>query len=266
MRPYFGITDFTSIEEVRAMEVVMRAYRPTPDHMLHVGVMMSRKSLHGEPTRWAAAWLKNEAIKDVLSDDRVYNCLHYADFAEEQDAHLALSLAKAMSYGGPKLHGLQLDMVWPYPPDVIRAKAIARKVIDISPEIILQLGGKALDRMHNDPVMVTGMLAEYGEGIDRVLLDRSGGMGVPLDASALLPFCEEIMLRLPRLGITVAGGLSAETMHLMGPIWKEFPNISIDAQGALRPSRNAMDPIDWGLAEAYLRAACEENTKYQLAA
>jgi hypothetical protein len=39
------------------------------------------------------------------------------------------------------------------------------------------------------------------------------------------------------------------------PLVSEFPDLSIDAEGCLRPSRNIMDPIDWKFAETYLAKA-----------
>ena len=57
---------------------------------------------------------------------------------------------------------------------------------------------------------------------------------------------------IPEFGIVVAGGLGPRTLHLIEPIIEEFPDISIDAQGQLRPSHNALDPIDWDMAGEYL--------------
>ena len=46
-------------------------------------------------------------------------------------------------------------------------------------------------------------------------------------------------------------------MNLVEPLVKMFPDLSIDAQGKLRSSGNALDPIDWGMAETYLVKALE---------
>ncbi|MFA5934800.1 MAG: hypothetical protein WC827_02885 [Candidatus Paceibacterota bacterium] len=32
----------------------------------------------------------------------------------------------------------------------------------------------------------------------------------------------------------------------------EFPDVSIDAEGKLRPSGSALDPVDWDMAEKYI--------------
>jgi hypothetical protein len=36
---------------------------------------------------------------------------------------------------------------------------------------------------------------------------------------------------------------------------RKFPRVSIDAQGKLRPSGDAHDPIDWEMAAEYLKQA-----------
>jgi hypothetical protein len=78
------------------------------------------------------------------------------------------------------------------------------------------------------------------------------GQGRRLEATGLLPLARAIKAAFPDLAIAVAGGLRPESVMLAEPIYREFPQISIDAQSKLRPSGNALDPIDWDMAEAYL--------------
>ena len=76
-----------------------------------------------------------------------------------------------------------------------------------------------------------------------------------MDSKCLILFTRAIKQRFPELGITVAGGLGPQTVCLAKPIIDEFPDLSIDAQGKLRPSGSALDPIDWNMAETYLTEA-----------
>lgn len=76
-----------------------------------------------------------------------------------------------------------------------------------------------------------------------------------MDAEALIPFVRAIRQSFPCLGVTVAGGLGPDSMCLVEPLVRKFPGISIDARGKLRPSGNALDPIDWEMAEGYLSEA-----------
>jgi hypothetical protein len=59
------------------------------------------------------------------------------------------------------------------------------------------------------------------------------------------------------MGLVVAGGLGPDSIDMVKPLVKVFPDISIDAQGKLRPSGSALDPIDWDMAGTYLARALE---------
>ncbi len=251
--PYIGITDFMNSEQVQAMlRVFERHRRSGSQRKLHVGVMMSHKTLHDIPSRWQNAFPPKWMIGDIFYSNRTYNCLHYADY--DDNPGLQNSIPSALMYGGVGTNALQLDMVWPNP-DKIANGVYAwgdRKI-----EVILQVGRKALDVVQNDPKLFVDKLREYDGVIHRILLDKSGGQGRGMDAVGLLPFARAIRDNFPELGLVVAGGLGPETMHLVEPIVKEFPDVSIDAQGRLRPSGNALDPIDWDLAEVYLAKALQ---------
>jgi hypothetical protein len=247
MNPYIGITDFTDFEQVRAMSRIFSAHRPYgSNRVLHIGVMMSYKTLHGIPSRWQNAFPSKEQIASIFSSDKVYNCLHYADYDNRPE--LWKSLAMAISYGGIGIHAIQLDMIWPDPEEIANGIHASGKQI----EVILQVGKNALDEVGNNPQRVVERLGDY-EGIaHRVLLDKSMGKGLGMDADGLVPFARAIRESFPMLGIGAAGGLGHETIHLVEPLVAVFPDLSIDAQGRLRPSGNALDPIDWSMAENYL--------------
>ena len=139
-------------------------------------------------------------------------------------------------------------MIWPDPGQIAEGIHRSRKQI----EIILQIGKNALEEANNDPEAVVEKLVDYEDVIHRVLLDKSMGKGLGMDAAALMPFARAIRENFPSLGLGAAGGLGPETMHLVAPLVRMFPDISIDAQGRLRPSGSALDPIDWSMASAYL--------------
>jgi hypothetical protein len=105
-----------------------------------------------------------------------------------------------------------------------------------------------------NPEKMLTRIGEY-ESIDSILLDKSMGRGLGMDSNALRPFVEIITQKRPNLGIAVAGGLGPDTLHFVEPLIREFPDLSIDAQGKLRSSGNSLDPIDWSLAEKYIEKA-----------
>ena len=252
--PYVGITDFLKFKQVEAMLKVLKKHRRLGSkRKLHVGVMMSYKTLHDIPSRWSQVFPPKETIRDIFASGfqsvDVYHCLHYADY--DRNHGLWKSLSRAISYGGIGIHALQLDMPWPDPAQIASGVHASRKQI----EVILQVGKDAIEEAGNDPEMVTQRLEDYEGVIHRVLLDKSMGKGVGMDASALLPFASAIRTRFPNLGLVVAGGLGPETMHLVEPLVEKFPDVSIDAQGRLRASGSALDPIDWDIARRYLTKA-----------
>ncbi len=252
LRPYIGITDFMNAKQVELMRKVFLKHAPAHSaRVLHVGVMMSYKTLNDIETKWSKAFPDKESIIDIFWSDDVFNCLHYADYDHAND--FALDLATAIAYGGSHLHGLQLDMVWPNPSDIFQAIQFS----GVAPEIILQVGKNAIEAAGNDPKQVVDRLGDYHGLVHRVLLDKSMGKGLGMDAEGLLPFARAIREAFPDMGIGAAGGLGPMTMDLVTPLLAEFSDLSIDAQGRLRPSGNALDPIDWGMAGEYLRKAIE---------
>lgn len=248
--PYIGITDFMSAEQSEA--TLLKFSELTQGHIPHklmIGVMMSYKTLRGMDTKWAQAFPENEAVASIFVEHPLaFNTLHYADYT---NTDIASSLTDALNFGGRHLHALQLDMVWPSATDVATALGSYKKSVSV----ILQVGKNAIEEANNDPTEVIARLADYGTIIDGVLYDKSMGQGKSMDSGVLLPFVEATYEKAPKLRVAVAGGLGPTTMHVVEPLITRFPDISIDAQGRLRPSGSALDPIDWSMAEEYLRSA-----------
>ncbi len=249
--PYIGITDFTDYSQVEQMLAVFKKHLvPGQTHRLHVGVMMSQKTLNGIETKWAKAFPPSEKIAQIFGsrDPLVMNCLHYADYDNVDVWH---NLVKAIFCGGRYLKAIQLDMVWPNPNDICGAVRATLKSL----EVILQVGKNAIEQANNDPKEVVRRLQPYRGIIQHVLLDKSMGQGLGMDAGALRPFVRAIRDNFPNFGVTVAGGLGPSSLGLVEPLVREFPGLSIDAQGKLRPSGSALDPIDWDMAGKYLAQA-----------
>lgn len=216
--------------------------------MLMLGLMMSRKTLRGIPSRWTDIFPKKKTIASIFVDHpAAYNCVHYADYDDETTL---TDLLEAREWGGLHLRALQLDMIWPDP-------AMLKEFRRIHPEIelVLQVGGKALDAEENDSKKVSARIAGYDRVIDYVLLDKSMGKGKGLDAKFLAPFVERIERDLPDLGIAVAGGLGPDSVELLRPLLADRPYLSFDAQSKLRPSGNAEDPLELLFAWWYVQDA-----------
>ena len=247
--PYIGITDFMNPEEAKRMlKFFDECGAQELNRRLMVGVMMSYKTLNGMPTKWAAAFPPKETIKDIfVSHPLAFNTLHYADYL---GVNITKNIELAASFGGPNMHAIQLDMIWPDPKVIMQFRERHPWI-----QIVLQGNSTAMKIVGNDPIKFADRLCKYEDAIDYVLLDKSMGKGLGMNAKALLRFARVIAKRLPEVGIAVAGGLGPDTLHLLNPILREFPNVSIDAQSNLRPSGDALDPIDWRMAELYLQRA-----------
>ena len=250
---YISITDFTSPEQVWNMLSVFRN-NSKPGREVHyklgVGVMTSYKRLNDLPTKWSTAFPPKERIADIFvsngrsTDYWLFNTLHYADY---EGIDVLNNLLKATELGGKNMNALQLDMIWPEPKILLEYRQKHPNI-----QIIIQANSIALDQVNNDPDKLVARLLSYGESLDYVLLDKSMGRGLGMDAQVLEAFVKIINPR-TSLEVTVAGGLGPDTLHLLGPLVHYV--VSIDAQGRLRPSGSALDPIDWGMAGEYLRKA-----------
>jgi hypothetical protein len=259
-RPYIGITDFMTNLQVEHMLNVFRKHRAEGSlRRLHVGVMMSFKTLYGHETQWTNAFPAKEILGQIFyfvgnpdslrfkeMNEDLMHTLHYADYQERPD--VVKNLTDALAYAGPFVDALQLDMIWPDPDKVKEAIKASGKDI----EVILQIGENAMEDAKNDSTEIVERLYFYQDVITHVLLDKSMGKGLGMNAKELLPFARAIRKAYPNLGLVIAGGLGPETMHLAQSIVAEFPDVSIDAQGQLRPSKSALDPIDWDIASQYL--------------
>lgn len=237
---YIGITGFTKESEVRRMSEVSLG------RQLMVGVMTSYKTLNKIPSRWAGIYPEATSLKDIFKDiPNVMNTLHYADY---ECVDFNSSVTKAISFCGPRLHAIQLDMIFPPEAAVENLKSQNLKVI-------LQVNRSSLSLIDFDSRKLVERLKNYS--LDYVLLDLSGGQGKTLDAKVLRPYLSELRESRPDLGLAVAGGLGPATVHLLSDLAREFPGLSIDAESRLRSTGNAADPVDWNLAESYLIEAAK---------
>ena len=249
MRPYIGICDFTHPKQSEEMASLIP---PHFSHDLMVGLMMSHKTLTGLPTKWADVFPKKEAIKDIfINHPRVLNTIHYADYevGDKRDTALAQTLEAVVHYGGKHLHAIQLDMIWPDPTELLAFRRQHHL------PIVLQVGADAMQLEGDDPLRVCERIKTYEDSIDCVLFDKSMGKGKGMDAALLTTYVRALSTACPSMRPAVGGGLGPQTMYLVPSLVGFFPDISIDAQGQLRPDGRLETPIDWVRASSYLKQA-----------
>lgn len=253
LKPYIGITGFTREDQIMYLtEVFGRHKRPDSSRLLHVGVMMSHSTLTGKLSRFTNIFPNKDYLCSEIFGNHpecrhkdTYLCLHYADYRDETTVG---DLVQAIDYCGPNLDAIQLDMTWPWAAVITQTR---KNFPGRNLEFILQIGNEAAEKCLGRPEYIARKISHYNNVIDRVLLDMSGGNGLPMDSSTLIDLIEAIEEEVPHLGIVVAGGLGPGKTHLLGEL-AQRPGISIDAQAGLTVGGTIMDPLSLDRARKYL--------------
>lgn len=220
--PYVGVTGFMTPEESAAAIY----YTPPGLYKLMVGVLMSSKTLQGLPNKWPGRYPLIDRVSSIfVNDPRALNLIHYNT---DELGGLSGQLEQLDWIGGPHLDGFQLNIAWPQVNEIERYRAHVPDTF-----IVLQIGGKAMEISGS----VTGCaerVKEYSPFIDAILVDPSGGHGMPFVPEVGQQYLGAIRDKCPDIGIGIAGGLCAETLDSVAPLFREFPGLSIDAEGRLR--------------------------------
>lgn len=244
-KPYIGITGFMSSSEVTE---VLGSMPKDCERLLMVGVLASQKTLSGEKNKWPNRYPAVDQIAGIFPEHPLaLNLIHY--HTKEASA-LYDDLTKLTEIAGERLHGFQLNVMWP-PPNHLRQYKLEHPEM----KLVLQITRFTMCALLEHPEWVANnILYTYPELIDYVLLDPSGGRGIPLRRAFIRPYLETISAINPDLGLVVAGGLGPESLNLVSDIASKFPNVSIDAEGRLRDQD---DKLDLDLAKNYLIRALE---------
>lgn len=256
-KPYIGVTDFTTRNQV----VNVAGLIPTEaNRRLHVGAMISYKTLNNIPTStgWENIWLNKSGLQELFVNDwSVFNVLHYADYGHERSKRAPTTvehLLKALNRAGPHVNGIQLDMVWPAPTMVAELR-YARPGI----EIIQQISSKAKEEAG---IRWVDKMEQYAGIVDYILLDSGMGKGIPFQpANVIYDINIALSCGFSQSQIAVAGGLGPKTYTNLQPVLDRYPDISCDAQGKLRPSGSAVDPLDFDYVKQYISGVCSLLTQ-----
>jgi len=230
---YVGITGFTSRNEVYSVSDSMMA--EDSNRLLMVGVLASKKTLSGQKNKWPNRYPRVQDISGIFTQhEGVLNLIHYStDNHHENPSFLIDELIHMSQLGGPFFHGFQLNITWPSRGAIAEfRKHVPNKVI------VLQIGGKALRTINHSPKNLVFDLMKYENLIDYVLIDPSGGLGIPFDTERARAYLKAIHAANLNLGLGVAGGLSPTTLHLVEPLLSDFPDLSWDAEGRLRDEQD----------------------------
>lgn len=246
---YIGITGFMKEVEVMAMLDLMPR---GSQRKLMVGVLMSWKTLNRLPNKWPNRYPDVNDVSRIFTDHPLaLNLVHYNT---KELATLHWQLEEITKSCGPNLHGLQLNIAWP-------DQTVLKMYKESHPDkiLVLQIGSRAFELIGHSPERLAAKVLKGYKGlIDYVLLDPSGGYGIDFDPveiaeyiDALTNFQQKARLK---IGLGIAGGLSATTLRNISPLIAEFSGLSIDAEGRLRDSD---DHLDLREAGEYISKASE---------
>ncbi len=214
--PYIGITGIVTQDDVETVKECVRTLQdhcPTmftgePTHRFMAGVLVSYKTLTGQPTTNRRYPPRTE-VETLLSQclaAGAFPVIHFNTHAKGADlAREMEQLCEAF----PSMRGLQLNLVCP-DPEVVRSFTSdpMRRV-----EVILQINHTSLVKTAKPPAKI-GHPCDYAmgyTGISHALIDASGGNGRLFDhrtADTILETLSTMEDRGVRLGL--AGGLGPD--------------------------------------------------------
>lgn len=269
---YIGVCDVPSRRLAMALFHDFIKHNTNPRRKFMVGVMTHPIVLNPdlpvpEPVRReiSQTFPKRDSLaRGFIDDPRVLNTIHYADLygpkgprGAQEAPNILGNLESCVRYGGKSLNAIQLDVTWPKPAEL---KDFRARHPEIS--LVLQVGRFSLKTCNNDPQEIVNRLREYGNSVDYILLDMSMGKGKAMASAILLPLLRLVKSELPNLGLAVAGGLGPERSRELEQVAREFPDVSIDTQGRVKPDYAprdslghlfATDPANVEKARAYFR-------------
>lgn len=241
---YVGVTGFMDRKEVDLL-LNDPMGKPTEETAkLMIGVLASSATMRGEKGKWPGRYPSVDAIKSIFpAHPHTLNLIHYATDDASTLGDQLIALTRRVD--STAMHGYQLNVAWPHPAQLEKffvACGLWR--------IVLQIGTRASLEAGDDPVVIARRVESYGPLIDHVLIDGSGGRGIPLDPVRIRPFVDALYDRLGhRIGIGVAGGIGPFTPKLVLDLLYAYPDLSVDAEGALRDPKD--DSLDMFITPSY---------------
>ena len=243
-RPYIGVTGVSSPEEVTAARLCIPE---DSNHALMVGCLVSEKSWNGIPVKWHHRHPDPSRLSLLFQHDpKVINLVHY--HAKDSEG-LAERLDEIAMKSGPYLHGFQLNMMWP-------DRAEMAHYLDLYPHhfFVMQFGVGMQKAADFDPKTIVAVVKSYADLVSYVLLDPSGGRGEEMDTTFMRRVLTLLVDECPQVMPGIAGGLGPSTLHRITDLIRDYPQLSIDAEGRLR---DRDDHLDTTLMMEYLDGAFE---------
>lgn len=174
---YIGFTGATDSEDL--VKILTTSVPRNATHYVMVGVLASDKTLRGEQNKYPGRYPVREKLASVfVGHERAINLIHL--HTESNSTALLRSMETIHELGvfnfgcESQLCGFQLNVRWPE----IRVLERYRKAFDTNTRrmvIVLQVGNGAMEEVGGQPREMADRVNDYGDLIDYVLIDPSGG-------------------------------------------------------------------------------------------
>lgn len=245
---YIGVTGVdTSANVTMVWDAWVKAWRGgVPSCHLMLGVLVSSKTLYGGTNKYPLRYPKAADVAALLRCSSMATVLPMIHYAGDKSIEHLQTLNEI---AGEFCAGVQFNGAWPAVNDLakfVEAAPGRRIVLQVGPTMLAEHPGAAL----------AWELDQYKDLVTDVLLDASGGKGLPIDAEAAAWPLMFIGDRHPQLGCGIAGGFSGSTLTpTVGKMMRA--GCSIDAEGRLRDGTEGGGYLLEPEVRAYLNRAVE---------
>lgn len=252
--PYVGLTGVASLKDVSTLQN-LRVCPPSANHCYMAGILVSGKTLSGQPTTNRRYPTVENAFRlaGLFTDSRFWVAFHYNNSGRKEPLREQLQpLTDRLGSG----FGIQLNIARP-PLDEVRELRDRFRL-----KIILQVNEKSLREPTAECMLE--YVYEYRDVAEYALLDLSGGKGLPLNPT----LAAKVLRNWDYPGIIpgLAGGLGPDASDTIWEVKARAPftdmtAISYDAEGKIRVpvedpivGENYQDRLSKKLASQYVMA------------
>lgn len=249
---YIGVTGIDSQDSAKKVSAIYNNLLPDSSNYQGMsGYLVSLNSMRGNSV--SKKFPDVNTLPGMLETTRVsgLNTIHYnthePEYLGEQIGNLFI---RDNIYNDNLCRAVQINTTWP---NLEQLQYLKKQMPAL--DIILQLNRTILK---SNRVDITRKLINYNSLADFVLLDPSGGKGVPFNATEIAPFFRAVRHTLPTKPIILAGGFTPENTSIRLEELKDklqTKEFGTDAQQGLRTFYGRDDYLDIDKVEQYVKAA-----------
>ncbi len=255
-KPYVGVTGPVTVQETKDIcrEFAEADYSMESPHVPMLGFLVSYKTLNGQTTQ-NKRYPPTNSLPELLkaTEGQVLTMIHYN--SKEIDT-LSNQVAKIFDgvYKNGLCRAIQLNIAWP---DINQVARIKEQHPDM--QVVFQASHIAM--YGKTPNQIAKGVQHYSDSINYVLIDPSGGRGIPFDLESTVKIYSEFREQCPDLTIGFAGGFTGENVApRLREILKQIgeDKFCIDAEGGLRDkitSTQGDDLLNATKVREYLQSA-----------